>query len=122
MRAKKNVQRFFSRRLDASGLFPQTDIISGKEIKADREFSLQFDSNLKWKVMNISYEGQEPLTDFFDDGEPVTDFFDDGSLPLALLNINPDFLPDYHPSVIALNQALICSLHLLSCICCRKEQ
>lgn len=104
MRAKKNVQRFFSRRLDASGLFPQTDIISGKEIKAEREFSLQFDSNLKWKVMNISYEGQEPLTDFFDDG----------SLPLALLNINPDFLPDYHPSVIALNQALICSLHLLS--------
>lgn len=104
MRAKKNVQRFFTRKLDASGLFPQTDLVLNKEIKANREFSLQFDSNLKWKVINISYEGQEP----------ETDLFNDGSLPLALLNINPDFLPDYHPSVIALSQVLICSLHLLS--------
>lgn len=104
LRAKKNIQSFFSKKSDASRLFPQADILSGKEIKTDKKFSLQFDSKLKWTVANICYAGQDLRADSF-----TAD-----SLPLALLCINPDFLPDYHPSVIALNQALLCTLHLLA--------
>lgn len=104
LRAKKNVQRFFSRRLEASGMFPPGDIILINEINPDREFSLHFDSNLKWTVANVCRNGVSL----------GTNLHNADSLPFALLRINPDFLPDYHPSVIALNQTLMCTLHLLS--------
>lgn len=102
-RVKKNVQRFFARKLDATGLFPEvTDCI--KDIVVDDCFELRFDHTFQWTVCNVSY-GQS---------SPDKYLYDVWTLPHALLRINPDFLPDYHPSVVALYQGLFCALHLLA--------
>lgn len=102
-RMKKNVQRFFARKLDATGLFPE--MTPGiKDIGVDDCFELRFDHTFQWTVCNVSY-GQP---------EPGKYLYDVWTLPHALLRINPDFLPDYHPSVVALYQGLFCALHLLA--------
>lgn len=105
LRVKKNVLRFFSRKLDAAGLFPaQTDICPVWDIGTDREFALHFDTTLRWTVSNV----------FYGTSDTAARLFTDKDLPTALLCINQDFLPDYHPSVIALNQGLMCALNLLA--------
>lgn len=103
-RVKKNVLNFFNRKLSADELFPATSYWHPSEIKADRAFALSFDTTLRWQFHNISYTGDDISLELF----TVQ------TLPPALLRINPDFLPDYHPSVIALNQGLLCALNLLA--------
>ena len=102
-RVQQNVQRYFTQKSDAVDLFPKvTDVVP--DIGVDDSFELMFDHTLQWTVKNVSY------------GQPKRDkyLYDTRTLPHALLCINPDFLPDYQPSVIALYQALLCALHLLT--------
>lgn len=102
-RVKKNVQRFFAHKLEAGELFPKV-INLIQDIGVDDCFELRFDSTFQWTVCNVSF-GQPRLNRYS---------YNVWTLPHALLRINPDFLPDYHPSVIALYQGLFCALHLLA--------
>lgn len=92
-RVPKNINRFFEGKLLAEGVFPTQENVS--DLQPDTEFNFTFDDKLQWTVS---------------DGE--TSAFNTDTLPQALLRINPDFLPDYAPSVIAAHQALFLALHL----------
>lgn len=102
-RIKKKVQRFLSGKIGISDLFPAhtSDL---PDISVDDEFSLCFDFNLHWTVKNV----------FSSNDSAKRIIYDIDTLPSALLRINPDFLQDYHPSVIALYQCLMCAVHLLA--------
>ena len=93
-RVKKNAQRFFSGKLGREELFPIASSKLPESISVDDEISLCFDFRYDWTI----------------EGKTV---YDGRTLLHALLQINPDFLPDYHPTTIALYQALFCALHLL---------
>lgn len=102
-RIKKKVQRFLTGKIDMSDLFP-TYTPGMSDIGVDDKLSLYCDHTLHWTVRNVhaSNDAVGRIN------------YDTDTLPLALLRINPDFLQDYDPSVIALYQCMLCALHLLS--------
>lgn len=94
-RAKRHVQRFFGNKPGGEELFPVPAHRQPKDIGVDDEIELAFNHLMEWEVKgSTTCDGQ--------------------TLPHALLRLNPDFLPDYRPSVTALYQALLCALHLLA--------
>lgn len=102
-RIKKKVQRLLTGKIDMSDLFP-TYTTGMSDIGVDDKLSLYCDHTLHWTVRNVhaSNDAVGRIN------------YDTDALPLALLRINPDFLQDYDPSVIALYQCMLCALHLLS--------
>ena len=94
---QREAQKFFSMKgkTALAELFPLPPGLSADPISVDEEISLVFTQTLGWRIE--SHFPHDPL-----------------SLIHVLLRINPDFLPDYRPSVIALSQALLFALHLLS--------
>lgn len=93
-RVRKNVQRFFTGKLGREEMFPIAFSKLPESIGVDDAISLCFDYRYDWTI-----EGKVA--------------YNERTLPHALLHIHPDFLPDYHPTVIALYQSLFCALHLL---------
>ena len=93
-RVRKNVQRFFTGKLGREEMFPIASSKLPESIGVDDAISLCFDYRYDWTI-----EGKVA--------------YNERTLPHALLHIHPDFLPDYHPTVIALYQILFCALHLL---------
>ncbi|MBP3516977.1 MAG: DEAD/DEAH box helicase [Parabacteroides sp.] len=98
---RKKVLAFFSGKSAINDLFPNS-VLSSSVPRTDTDLSVSFNESWEWSVRNISY------------GTPDLDApcFNEENLPAALLRINPDFLPDYRPSVIALHQTLLFALHL----------
>ena len=86
-RVRKNVQRFFTGKLGREEMFPIASSKLPEGIGVDDALSLCFDYRYDWTI-----EGKVS--------------YNERTLPHALLHINPDFLPDYHPTVIALYQIL----------------
>lgn len=87
-RTVKNVNRFLNGKTAVDRLFPEINEASDLTTTSNVVFTL--DGNMQWQV-DIK-----------------------GNIIVALLRINPDFLPDYEPSVIAAHQALLLAFHLLS--------
>lgn len=98
---KKKVLSFFSGKTTAESLFPDSNF-SMAVPRTGTTLSIRFNEQWEWSVQNYIY-------DITNKKDPL---FTNENLPAALLRINPDFLPDYHPSVIALHQTLLCALHL----------
>lgn len=101
LKIKKKVLSFFSGNMTAERLFHRSGFSSAVP-QTETILSVQFDEQWKWTVINLSFG-----TINYD-----IPLFNDETLPAALLRINPDFLMDYHPSVIALHQTLLCALHM----------
>lgn len=87
-RTVKNANRYIGGKLQSDRLFAETGATAS--ITTTSNVALTLNGNMQWQVSV------------------------NGNLVLALLQINPDFLPDYEPSVIAAQQALLLALHLLS--------
>jgi len=100
IRISKNAARFFSGKLSPETFSPEISCIG--IIDQDTEIRLSFDASLNWQLESVSRNGD-------DDAVLTAD-----TLVPALLHIDPDFIQDYHPTVIAAYQALLFSLHLLS--------
>lgn len=105
-RAQKGAQRFFSGKLNAGQMFPEIYVSfgTGNTITTEHEFRLRFNGSFEWSLSQVS-RGMSHMK---------LAYITSDALPFALLQIHPDFLPDYHPTVIALHQGLMCALHLLS--------
>lgn len=91
-RLTKNANRFFTHKLLPEGVFP---VEKEGVIDAETTIALSVDGTMTW---NLEASHATGLTA--------------ENLPLALLRLNPDFLPDYTPSVVATHQALLMALHL----------
>ena len=91
-RLKKGINMFLKKKLHIDGLFPYEEPVI--PIALEDVIQLTFNHDFQWIVNNDAYE---PFT-----------------LAKALLQLNPDLLPDYHPTVIGLYQSLLCSIHLLA--------
>ena len=93
-RIKKPVQKFFLGKSGTEDFFHADCPVHEKRIGMDDEINLRFNYTFDWTIKSrAGYDGC--------------------ALVRALLDINPDFLPDYHPSVAAMNQTLLGALHLL---------
>ena len=88
---KKGIQSFLKKRLHLDDLFSLPEEV--RPISTTDILTLTFNQEMEWKVNHDSY--------------------DTVSLAKALLQINPELLPDYHPTVIGLHQSLLCAIHLV---------
>lgn len=98
-RIRTGAVKFFDGKSSPEKLFPR-GLFAGEAPEAsvdeDTELFLETDLCLNWKLSCAA-------------GGNV----DDNDLLRAVLEINPDFLPDYSPSVVALNQSVVAALHLM---------
>lgn len=104
-RVSKDACRFFAGKLTPEGLLAEpvleyrslADTPAAEPLIAvDTDIRFSVNDQLEWQVSRLHPEASFP------------------ALPLALLKLNPDFLPDYQPSVVAAHQALFLSLHLIA--------
>ncbi len=99
-----NAVRFFEGKLTPEMLFPPR-MLAGNSfeyvLSGDSAVSLESDLFLDWK-MNCSPDGK------------ASDEAEGDAVLREITGINPDFIPDYSPSVAALHQGFLASMHLMA--------
>lgn len=105
---KNKILRLFTNKANISSSFPTIDCCPA-EIGTDTELGLYLDATLHWTVSRIIR--QSSIQTYRPQHKGI---YNCQTIIPTLFQINPDFLPDYHPSVIALYQSLYCALHLLN--------
>ena len=99
-----NAIKFFDGKLTAERLFP-SQMLSNEyneyALSGDSAVSLESDLLLNW---NMAYSL---------DGKEFTEA-DENAVLREIAGINPDFIPDYSPSVAALHQGFLASMHLMA--------
>lgn len=101
LRVVKNTKRLFKKNLDVQALFPQVKTVETLSHHAE----IAFEINADWTGF-VDYQRVE--------GKKKSPSFTREGLICALFGIHPDRINDYQPSVMALHQALMAALHLLS--------
>lgn len=100
-----NAVKFFEGKLPPERLFPSRSLADNSPeyvLSRDSAVSLESDLSLGWS-MTFSPDGMEE--------SPETD---ENEVLREIAGINPDFIPDYSPSVAALHQGFLASMHLMA--------
>lgn len=96
-RFQQYARKFIEGKISVERLFNANEINEDvRRITEDAEFTLEMDFCLNWTLQS-----------------PDNNLYDNDLLAEAA-RINPDFLPDYSPSTIALHQGILTSIHLLA--------
>lgn len=96
-RFQQYARKFFDGKISIERLF-ETNVINveDRQITEDMEFSLYMDFCLNWVLLSSDNK------------------LSDNDLLAGVAGINPDFLPDYSPSTIALYQGILTAVHLMA--------
>ena len=96
-RFQQYARKFFDGKISIERLF-ETNVINveDRQITEDMEFSLYMDFCLNWVLLSSDNK------------------LSDNDLLAGVAGINPDFLPDYSPSTIALYQGILTAIHLMA--------
>lgn len=96
-RFQQYARKFFDGKISVERLFNANEInVEGHRINEDEEFFLDMDFHLNWTLSSTDNK------------------LSDNCLLAEIAKINPDFLPDYSPSTIALHQGILTAIHLMS--------
>lgn len=117
-RLAKEAKRILNKRLDFEALFPP--VTSKEAISHHTRVHFTIDRNSEvsiWITDKAGNEGKGMTKDELENA--TTSEKRDNSLPLQsflpkLFQLNPDYLPDYQPSVAALHKLLFTAIHLIA--------
>lgn len=99
-----NAVKFFEGKLPAERLFPPQTLSNEHNeyaLSGDSAVSLEADLLLDWNML------------YSPDGKEFTKA-DENAVLREIAGINPDFIPDYSPSVTAVHQGFLASMHLMA--------
>ena len=99
-----NAVKFFEGKLPAERLFPPQALSNEYNeyaLSGDSAVSLEADLLLDWNML------------YSPDGKEFTKA-DENAVLREIAGINPDFIPDYSPSVTAVHQGFLASMHLMA--------
>lgn len=99
-----NAVKFFEGKLPAERLFPPQALSNEYNeyaLSGDSAVSLEADLLLDWNIL------------YSPDGKEFTKA-DENAVLREIAGINPDFIPDYSPSVTAVHQGFLASMHLMA--------